>query len=116
MMAAGPAAWEALSAPKSQPDPMIEPTLAKSSPTTPTWRLSCGCDSVDCSVVVMSGVTSLVSLIGRSTRVRRLRADTVITDIFVLIRKYCTVGVHQPAASVRGERRFDPDRVARVVA
>ena len=42
MMAAGPAAWEAFRAPKSQPEPMMEPTLAKRSPTTPTWRLSCG--------------------------------------------------------------------------
>ena len=43
-IAAGPAMTEALNAPKSQPEPMIEPTLAKSSPTTPTWRLSCGSD------------------------------------------------------------------------
>ncbi len=34
MIAAGPASVEALKAPKSQPEPMIEPMLAKSSPTT----------------------------------------------------------------------------------
>src|SRR3954452_10392503 len=53
MIAAGPAAIEAFSAPKSQPDPMIEPTLAKSRPTTPTWRLSFGFCEV--SVVLMAG-------------------------------------------------------------
>ena len=36
MIAAGPAAAEASSAPKSQPEPMIEPTLANSRPITPT--------------------------------------------------------------------------------
>src|SRR5436190_1346514 len=43
MIAAGPAATDASSAPKSQPEPMIEPTLAKRSPITPTCRLSWGC-------------------------------------------------------------------------
>ena len=47
MIAAGPAATAAFRAPKSQPEPMIEPTLANSSPTTPTWRLSCGLSVVD---------------------------------------------------------------------
>src|SRR6476659_7037917 len=47
MSAAGPAAVDASSAPKSQPEPMIEPTLANSSPTTPTWRLSCVCSVVE---------------------------------------------------------------------
>src|SRR6478672_918839 len=42
MIAAGPAAVDASSAPKSQPEPMIEPTLANSSPTTPTCLLSWG--------------------------------------------------------------------------
>ena len=48
MIAAGPAATAAFRAPKSQPEPMIEPTLANSSPMTPTWRLSSVCpDEVD---------------------------------------------------------------------
>ena len=34
MIAAGPAAVDAFSAPNSQPEPMIEPTPANSSPTT----------------------------------------------------------------------------------
>ncbi len=34
--AAGPASLEAFSAPNSHPEPMMDPTLAKSSPTTPT--------------------------------------------------------------------------------
>ena len=38
MIAAGPASVAAVSAPNSQPEPMIEPTLAKSSPTTPMSR------------------------------------------------------------------------------
>jgi hypothetical protein len=38
-MAAGPAVWAAFIAPNSQPDPMIEPTLANSSPIKPTSRL-----------------------------------------------------------------------------
>ena len=38
MIAAGPASTDALSAPKSHPDPMIDPTLAKSRPVTPTCR------------------------------------------------------------------------------
>jgi hypothetical protein len=42
MMLAGPAVAEALKAPKSQPEPMIDPTLANSNPTTPTWRLRPG--------------------------------------------------------------------------
>lgn len=40
MTAAGPAAVTALLAPKSQPEPMIEPTEAHMRPTRPTWRLS----------------------------------------------------------------------------
>lgn len=36
MTDAGPAACEAFMAPKSQPEPMIEPTLANSSPMRPT--------------------------------------------------------------------------------
>jgi hypothetical protein len=36
MIAAGPASWEASSAPNSQPEPMIEPTPANSSPVRPT--------------------------------------------------------------------------------
>jgi len=40
--AAGPAIVDALSAPKSQPDPMIEPTDVNSSPTTPISRRSRG--------------------------------------------------------------------------
>src|SRR4051812_4900642 len=35
MTAAGPASREALSAPKSHPEPMIDPTLANSRPTMP---------------------------------------------------------------------------------
>lgn len=55
MMAAGPAATEALRAPKSHPEPMMEPTLAKSSPTTPTWRLSLVCSPAsDCVSVDMT--------------------------------------------------------------
>src|SRR5689334_15757308 len=42
MIAAGPAVIEALNAPNSQPEPMMEPMLAKRSPTTPTCRLSPG--------------------------------------------------------------------------
>ena len=38
MTAAGLAACEAFSAPKSQPEPMMDPTLANSRPTIPTWR------------------------------------------------------------------------------
>ena len=38
--AAGPAIVDALSAPKSQPGPMIEPTDVNSSPTTPISRRS----------------------------------------------------------------------------
>jgi hypothetical protein len=37
-MAAGPAIADAFIAPNSQPEPMIDPTLAKSSPTMPMWR------------------------------------------------------------------------------
>lgn len=40
--AAGPASLEAFKAPNSQPDPMIEPMLANSSPTIPICRLSWG--------------------------------------------------------------------------
>ena len=40
--AAGPASLEAFRAPNSQPDPMIEPMLANSSPTIPMCLLSCG--------------------------------------------------------------------------
>ena len=39
-IAAGPASCEASSAPKSQPEPMIEPTPANSSPVRPMWRFS----------------------------------------------------------------------------
>src|SRR5262245_34856834 len=38
MMAAGPATMAAFIAPKSQPEPMIEPTLANSRPIRPTSR------------------------------------------------------------------------------
>src|SRR5690242_20526184 len=48
-IAAGPASWEALRAPNSHPDPMIEPTLAKRRPTTPTCLLRTG---VSCSGLV----------------------------------------------------------------
>ncbi len=51
MTAAGPAVWAAFIAPKSQPEPMIEPMLAKSRPTLPTWRLSL-CSSWAGSVLV----------------------------------------------------------------
>jgi hypothetical protein len=37
-IATGPAIAEALNAPNNQPDPMIEPTPAKSSPIGPTCR------------------------------------------------------------------------------
>jgi hypothetical protein len=37
-IAAGPAITEALSAPKSQPDPMIDPTLANNRPIRPMSR------------------------------------------------------------------------------
>src|SRR5207244_646328 len=40
IMDAGPAIKEALSAPNSQPEPMIEPTEAKRRPTSPTSRRS----------------------------------------------------------------------------
>jgi hypothetical protein len=40
MIAAGPAIWDAVSAPKSHPEPMIEPTPANSSPSRPTSRRS----------------------------------------------------------------------------
>jgi hypothetical protein len=36
--AAGPAIFEALSAPNSQPEPMIEPTEVNNRPTTPISR------------------------------------------------------------------------------
>ena len=39
-MAAGPAITDALNAPNSQPDPMMEPMAAKSRPIGPRWRLS----------------------------------------------------------------------------
>ena len=39
-MDAGPAMIEALSAPKSHPDPITDPTPANRSPTGPMWRLS----------------------------------------------------------------------------
>ena len=35
---AGPASFEAVSAPNSQPEPMIDPTPANSRPTRPTSR------------------------------------------------------------------------------
>ena len=39
-IATGPAMWVALNAPNSHPEPMIEPTPAKSRPTGPTCRRS----------------------------------------------------------------------------
>jgi hypothetical protein len=42
MIAAGPASIEALSAPNNQPEPMIDPTLAKRSPTTPMCLFNWG--------------------------------------------------------------------------
>jgi hypothetical protein len=39
-IATGPAIRVALNAPNSQPDPMMEPTPAKSRPTGPRWRFS----------------------------------------------------------------------------
>ena len=38
MIAAGPATLEAVSAPSSQPDPIIDPTEANMRPTRPTRR------------------------------------------------------------------------------
>jgi hypothetical protein len=38
MIDAGPASCAALSAPKSQPEPMIEPTAVNSRPTVPISR------------------------------------------------------------------------------
>src|SRR5258708_3275040 len=49
---AGPATSEAFSAPNSQPDPMIEPTDANSSPTRPTSRRSLRPSTGDAAAVV----------------------------------------------------------------
>src|SRR5436190_9927164 len=78
MMAAGPASTEALRAPNSQPEPMIEPTLANSRPITPTWRFS------------------FVSDAGRAW-----------VDVMAHLREWlsCTTGMHVPDAPDRKPRQ-----------
>src|SRR6478735_3740949 len=69
---AGPACCEALRAPKSHPEPMIEPTLAKSRPTTPTCRLRTG---VSCSSLVLVSTVAMGCLSSRGRVAASVRRD-----------------------------------------
>ena len=76
-IAAGPASCaDASSAPNSQPEPMIEPTPANSSPVRPTWRFSPLVSSSGCSADCDSGsgrvvVTSAAYPVGGGRTARR---------------------------------------------
>src|SRR6185312_17092520 len=79
--AAGPAIFEALSAPNSQPDPMIEPTEVNSSPTTPISRRSRGAPARTArgsrSMGALASIVDTVFLLAPRARMAHAAQDAV---------------------------------------